>query len=304
MMISGCSSHPARVMVWGWGYRWVVIIVNPTSLLGWPMSLEILGGPGVRRSWTDSLVSGGMWGDRWLIRPHTSGTVGPSGKSKFQKPFQYNDYNIKNQPTLSVDGVEVQERPSVLWAIRVPDRCVPSPPPTSCKWRPILFFCPDKDWWGFGRALRQARKGCEPFPSLQFILRRLFTSLLTGWILLWPGTLISPNKIIIIRKRELDSCQGGINNCRPHLGGAEKGCQIPSPPRPPAVPVKEEGSEENFAWTLGGFSRDGVWGHHSSVNTGISAGKCRELPWEGVWSSDSEDPGIRLPEFKSPHSHI
>ena len=78
------------------------------------MSLEILGGPGVRRSWTDSLVSGGMWGDRWLIRPHTSGTVGPSGKSKFQKPFQYNDYNIKNQPTLSVDGVEVQERPSVL----------------------------------------------------------------------------------------------------------------------------------------------------------------------------------------------
>lgn len=92
----------------------MVIIVNPTSLLGWPMSLEILGGPGVTRSWTDSLVSGGMWGDQWLIRPHTSGTVGPSGKSKFQKPFQYNDYNIKNQPTLSVDGVEVQERASVL----------------------------------------------------------------------------------------------------------------------------------------------------------------------------------------------
>ena len=40
----------------------MVTTVNPTSLLGWPMSLEILGGPGVRRSQTDPLVSGRMWG--------------------------------------------------------------------------------------------------------------------------------------------------------------------------------------------------------------------------------------------------
>lgn len=46
----------------------MVTIVNPTSLLGWSMSLEILGGPGVRRSRTDLLeglpphMSGGMWG--------------------------------------------------------------------------------------------------------------------------------------------------------------------------------------------------------------------------------------------------
>ena len=184
------------------------------------------------------------------------------------------------------------------------DVCLP-PPPTSCKWRPILFFCPDKDWWGFGRALRQARKGCEPFPSLQFILRRLFTSLLTGWILLWPGTLISPNKIIIIRKRELDSCQGGINNCRPHLGSAEKGCRISSPPPDPQqCPSKKKEIRKSLPEPWGDFL-EMVYGDIIPQSTQeFPQANAENFPGRECGLVIQSGPGIRPPEFKSPLSRI
>lgn len=74
------------------------------------MGMALLEGPGARGCppGQASVLKG-----TWELVAH-SGMVGPSGKPKCQKPYQYNDCNIKNQPTLSEDGVEAQERASVL----------------------------------------------------------------------------------------------------------------------------------------------------------------------------------------------
>lgn len=74
------------------------------------MGTALLEGPGVRgfppgRTWE--------WEGTWELVAR-SGMVGASGKPKWQKPYRNNDCNIKNQPTLSEDGVGAQGRASVL----------------------------------------------------------------------------------------------------------------------------------------------------------------------------------------------
>lgn len=66
----------------------------------------------------------------------------------------------------------------------VPDRCALFPPPPQLQMKTRPFLLPRQGLMRTRRTPRQARKGCEPLPGLQFILRRLFTSLLTGWITL------------------------------------------------------------------------------------------------------------------------